>query len=130
MHSKRLVEIVEETTAILEPTNEVDQSKTLVVDCHFRKVGIDKVKAESRQREVAALMHQYPNQDRLKLGPSYIELAGTLFDEDQEIAIRLMALGKYLELWDIITPDTVGAQGDDADRLAHAGLITIDAYTG
>jgi hypothetical protein len=61
----------------------------------------------------------------------YMELGGWI--GDQGYALRFMALGSYLKLWDLMTPENMlGAIMPDLpkellDELAGKGMITIKA---
>lgn len=61
--------------------------------------------------------------DRLAQGPSYIELGGWI--GDQGLAMAFMALGKILGLWDIVTPATLGIEGDQAQQMMGMGFVMI-----
>lgn len=61
--------------------------------------------------------------DRLKQGPSYIELGGWL--GDQTLAFRFMALGQLHGLWEIVTPERMGIPEPAASQLAGSGFIMI-----
>ena len=47
---------------------------------------------------------------------------------DQGAAFELFALGKVLGIWDIITPEKLGATGDMARQMAGAGFIMCTGY--
>lgn len=96
------------------------------IDCHFIIVGVDKAKAEAVRGQVVFLLNHYPEPDRLKGGPSYIEVGGAL--GSQEHAFRLFALGQVLGLWSVITPALLHIEGPEADALAGGGMILIDGY--
>lgn len=70
---------------------------------------------------------EYPQIDRLKQGPSYIEMGGAL--GDQGIALRLIGLGGILKLWTVVTPAMVGITGEDADGMAGAGFVMAGGMT-
>jgi len=97
------------------------------VDMHFVTVAVNKAKAEARRAELIGLLNAYPAPDRLAGGPSYIEVGGEL--GDQGAAFELFALGKVLGFWDVITPETFGAIGDQARQLAGSGFIMCTGYT-
>jgi hypothetical protein len=61
--------------------------------------------------------------DRLKAGPSYIELGAWL--GDQHTALIVMALGEHHGLWKVITPATLKSEGEEADTLAGLGYVMI-----
>jgi len=98
----------------------------LQVDCHFVIVGVDKVAAEGCRKELVALLDDYPQPTQLAGGPSYIEVGGVV--GDQERALRLFALGEALELWTVVTPATLGVEGEMADVLAGQGMVMTSGY--
>lgn len=89
-----------------------------LVDVHFITVGVDKHKAEEVRETVLEFVDGYP---RMEGGPSYIETGAVLGSQD--LALRLIALGKVLGLWDVITPKVFGFEGAQADEMAGRGLV-------
>ena len=67
------------------------------------------------------LSEHYPDRERLRKGPGYIELGGVL--GDQSIALRLIGLGGILGLWEVVTPASLGITGDAAKDLAGKGFV-------
>lgn len=61
--------------------------------------------------------------DRLKVGPSYIELGAWI--GDQGLALSLMGLGKILGLWEVITPADLGVTGEKASEMMGLGFVLI-----
>lgn len=61
--------------------------------------------------------------DRLAQGPSYIELGAWV--GGQREALILMAIGKHHKAWDIITPATLGFEGEEAKNMMGMGLLLI-----
>lgn len=96
------------------------------VDLEFLIIGVDKTKAEERRAELISILDTYPNPERLAGGPSYIEVGGEI--GDQGAAFQLFALGKVLGLWDVITPKSLGVEGDAARKMAGSGFIMITGY--
>ena len=97
-----------------------------LVDLHFIKVGVDKIKAECRRAELVHLLKDYPDPNELASGPSYIAVGARL--GDQGAAFCLFALGKVLGLWGIITPETLGIEGDQARDLVGRGYIMCSGW--
>lgn len=97
-----------------------------MVDVHFVKIGVDKAKAEARRSDLLALLDDYPDPERLAGGPSYIEVGAAI--GDQGAAFQLFALGKALGIWDVITPEMLGATGDQARQMAGSGFIMCTGY--
>lgn len=107
-----------------ESTTHPDLEK---VDMHFVTVAVQKDKATEHRDELVGLLNDYPLEPNgLSRGPSYIHIGGVL--GSQEAAFRLMALGKVLGFWDVITPATFHTEGADADRMAGAGFIMVNGY--
>lgn len=70
---------------------------------------------------------EYPDLERLKAGPSYIELGGVL--GDQGLALQLIGLGGLVGLWSVITPETtLRLSGAEADELAGAGFVMAGGF--
>lgn len=88
------------------------------VDMVFLTIGVDKAEAEKHKQELLTILADYP---RLKEGPSYIEVGAEI--GDQGAAFQLFALGKVLGLWDVITPQLMGFEGDEAREMAGRGFI-------
>lgn len=97
------------------------------VDCHFVTVAVDPELAERARPELEAWLKSYPEPDRLKGGPSYIEIAA-LGGIEQETAFRIFALGQVLGLWQVLTPERLGITGVEADRLAGSGMVMISGW--
>ena len=90
------------------------------VDVHFFWVtGVN----EPTKDGLAAVLHEYPEPDRLRSGPSYIELGAVL--GSQELALRLIGLGQLVGLWRAVTPEAVGIAGAEAKRLAGNGFVMM-----
>ncbi len=69
----------------------------------------------------ALLLAEYPGTDRLKDGPSYIEIGGVL--GDQGLAIRLIGLGVLVKIWTSISPASLGIEGEAARNLLGRGCL-------
>lgn len=96
------------------------------IDLVLLVVGVDKKKAAEHKDELIAIMKEYPEPDRLKGGPSFIEVGGVI--GSQGAAFQLFALGQVLGIWNIITPRTLKLEGDVVRELAGKGLIMIDGF--
>lgn len=91
------------------------------VNVHFFWVSKDdKCDPDELRRLIIA---GYPDVERLKAGPSYIEIGGALGSQD--IALRLMGLGELCGLWDVITPAKLRMEGPIADQMAGNGFVMI-----
>lgn len=98
-----------------------------LVDMELLTVGVDKEEATKRRAELISILDDYPP-ERLAGGPSYIDVGAEI--GDQGAAFQLFALGKVLGLWEVITPKTLGINGEKASELAGLGFIMISGYKG
>lgn len=102
------------------------------VDCHYFVVAVDKELAQKHRDEVVAILQDWPKtfNDQpltpLEEGPSYILAGAVLGDQGQ--ALQLFALGQVLGLWKVITPETFGVTGEEADDLAGSGFVLTDGF--
>jgi hypothetical protein len=96
------------------------------IDVHFMVVGVIRDKADEKREALIRALESYPEPDRLKGGPSHIEVGANI--GDQGAALSLFALGEYLGFWKVITPEKLGITGAEADQLAGAGFVMIDGY--
>jgi hypothetical protein len=149
MNMQRLFEIITETTIcyrkgpevvereehgvkVMElfgfpPTPEKASPSMPLVDVHFITIGVKREQAMGYRSELQELLATYPQFDRLQGGPSYIEMGDVL--KDQEMALRLFALGEVIGFWRVVTPKILGIDGEMADELAGGGMILITGYT-
>ena len=93
----------------------------------FLDVLVDKTTAKKYKSDIRRILEDYPQPRRLAGGPSYIELAPNIGLE-QEGALRLMALGKTLGLWDIISAKTFGIDDSTSKQMAGQGFLMISGY--
>lgn len=153
MDTKRLYEILDETTTQLRKGEEVEEHKVgdvqvvevyampheskakdgiEKVDCHFIVVGIDKAKAKKIKEELVGILADWPSEawgapvPKLQDGPSYIHAGGVIGGQGK--AFQLFALGQVLGLWKVITPESLGIKGAQADQMAGSGFVMIDGY--
>lgn len=102
-----------------------------VVDCVAR-VAVVVEKAQRHREELIALLSQWPDEAwgwpvaPLCNGPSYIDVGAVL--GSQTLAFVLFAVGKVLGLWDIITSQTLGIEGEKAGALAGLGFVMISGF--
>lgn len=150
MNTQKLYDIVEDTTRVFKKGEDVEQRQVGNVDViklfgyehtskshfgdNFDKVDmifvdvvVDRARAEQNRGALAEQFKSYPSPERLAGGPSYIELAPNLGME-QEGALRLMALGKTLGIWDIMSAKTLGADDAAAKQMAGQGFLMIAGY--
>lgn len=98
-----------------------------IVDVELLAIAVNRVGAQKARDELIEILNDYPRPDRLAKGPSYIEVGAEI--GDQGAAFQLFALGKYLGLWDIITPGTLKITGEKAREMAGLGFVMITGYT-
>jgi hypothetical protein len=150
MNAQRLYEILQKTTRVYRKGEQVEQREVgnihvteifgcprtseatkdngyEKVDMIFVDVLVDRKNAELCKNELEKILEEYPQPDRLAGGPSYIELAPNLGLE-QEGALRAMALGKTLGLWQIMSAKTFGMDEQTAREMAGVGLLMISGY--
>jgi hypothetical protein len=96
------------------------------VDMEFLFIGVDKRKAAQHKDELLAILATYPHQERLAAGLSYIEIGAEI--GDQGMAFQLFAVGKVLGFWGIISPVTLGFEGEKARILAGSGFIMTSGF--
>ena len=101
--------------------NEIVDEGIKKVDLLLMSVGV--VNAQKYRDELVEVMSEYPDQERLANGPSYIEVAGVIGDQGH--ALRLFALGKALGLWDVFTPLNLHIAEDAAIEMAGLGYVMI-----
>lgn len=150
MNFDRLYEILRSTTVQLRKGEEVERRQSgpievvevyampheteapnlEKVDVEFMIVGVDRDKAEAHKAELVSILDQWPKDAAAPLadGPSYIALGADI--GDQGAAFQLMALGKVLKLWTLITPRSFGFDGEEARRLAGGGMVLMSGYQG
>lgn len=153
MDTKRLYEILDETTTQLRKGEEIEERKEdgvhvvevyampheseakdgiEKVDCHFIVVGVDKAKAKKIKEELVGILADWPLEawgapvPKLQDGPSYIHAGGAIGDQGK--AFQLFALGQVLGFWKVITPESLGITGDQANQLAGSGFVMIEGY--
>lgn len=96
------------------------------LDLPFLVVGVDVEKAKSHRNELLDILSQYPSPDRLSGGLSYIEVGAEI--GDQGAAFQLFAMGKALGLWDVITPERMGFEGEEARKMAVQGFVMMTGH--
>lgn len=126
MNTDKLRSIIGSTTVLIQEGSGFSTLTTDTVDCHFVKVGVNKYLAESRKEELISLLKTYPDQERLKGGPGYIEVGGVVGDQGD--AFRLFALGEVLGFWEVVTPGRLGIKGEDAKMMAGRGGVMITGF--
>jgi hypothetical protein len=149
MNTQRLYEILQKTTRVYRKgeqieqkivgnvhvteiygyphTSEAKENGYEKVDMIFVDVLVDRQKAAKIKNELEEILADYPQPERLAGGPSYIELAPNIGLE-QEGALRTMALGKALGLWEVMSAKTLGMDEQTAREMAGAGFLMISGY--
>jgi len=115
---------------LITSNTEITQGPECDIDVVFFKVNCVEINREMFEKSVLAWHGTYGT-PTLNLFDgkvyNYIEIGTWL--GDQQVALRMMALGAYLEVWRLITPDSVfSAYLLDPNvliSLAKVGLITI-----
>jgi hypothetical protein len=97
------------------------------VDLVFVDVLVNKEKAKGYAEDLKDILSEYPQPERLAGGPCYMELAPACGLE-QEGALRLMALGKTLGLWEIMSGKIAGMDDEQTLELARSGFLMISGY--
>ncbi len=151
MNVTRLLEILDETSMLFRKGDEVVEktfgdvkvleinnmpheseiSDMIKVDCHFVTVGVAKeVANDKRKFEFLDIIRQWPIEQcaSLQEGPSYISVGGVL--GDQARALQFFGVGEAFGIWNVITPETMGIKGDEADELAGSGFVMITGFKG
>jgi hypothetical protein len=99
------------------------------IDMIFVDIVVDKARARHYESDLKRILEGYPQPERLAEGLSYVEIAPNLGME-QEGAFRLMALGKTLGLWDILSAKTFGMDDKRALEFASRGFLMTSGYNG
>jgi hypothetical protein len=94
------------------------------VNVHF--FWVSAVDGPTKEGLLALLQREYPDMDRLKRGPSYIEIGGAI--GDQALALRLIGLGGLVKLWPVITPELLGIAEPEASELAGGGFVMAGGF--
>lgn len=128
MDLNRLHEILDMTTIFYRSSQVEFAPGVEVVDLELVSVAVSTGAANILKAELIKILDTYPQLDRLKLGPSYIEVGAVI--GDQGAAFRLFALGKVLGLWDIITPSQLSKINSDekTQKLGGLSLVMISGY--
>jgi hypothetical protein len=119
-----------ETTELFgyKPTNNAPSGDNYdKVDMVFVDVVVDRTSAEKYRQDLTRILDNHPQTGMFADGPSYMTLAPELGME-QEDALRLMALGKTLGLWKIISGKAMGMNDKQALELAGNGFLMISGY--
>ena len=105
-----------------------EDSAAILIDLHFFKVLVGEQFDKQRFR---GLFDKFVDAgqgefgpvtlDRIKAGPSYVKWGGWI--GDQGIAMQVMAAGHAADLWDVVTPATLGFTGAEGDALAGRGFV-------
>lgn len=150
INSRKLYDIIQDSTRVFRMGAEVERGQVGNVDIaelfgydhtdqapsgdNFEKVDmifvdvvVDRAKATQYREALVEQLRNYPQPDRLAGGPSYIELAPGLGME-QEGALRFMALGKTLGMWDITSAKNLGMDEAEARQMAGQGFLMISGY--
>lgn len=150
MNTQKLYDIIQDSTRVFRKGEAVEQRQVGNVDVvelfgydhtseapsgdNFNKVDmifvdvvVDRTRAERYRTDLTRILRDYPQPKRLAGGPSYTELAPNL-EMQQEDALRLMALGKTLGMWDVMSAKTLGMDDATARQMAGQGFLMISGY--
>lgn len=150
INSKKLYDIVQDSTRVFRKGAEVERRQIGEIDVvemfgydhtskapsgdNFDKVDmifvdvvVDKSRAEQYRTDLIKILRDYPEPERLADDPSYIELAPNL-EMEQEGTLRLMALGKTLGIWNVISAKRLGMDDATARQMAGQGFLMISGY--
>ncbi len=103
----------------------IEHGITKTYDMLIFQVGIMPIADEVKADFIEAL-RAYPDMGRLAGGPSYIELGAVLSEYDdqaQQVAIQMIALGDYYDVWKAVTPVTLGMAREGAAKMVRSGFI-------
>ncbi len=89
------------------------------VNVHFFWVSAEG--GPTKDKLLQLLKEHYPDFERLRDGPSYIEIGGEI--GSQGLALQLIGLGALVGLWDAVTPERLGFAGDQAKQMAGSGFV-------
>ena len=94
------------------------------IDLCFIYVGVDREKAAAKKKRMVELL--LPAKDAWKDGPSYIHVGASI--GDQGAALMLFGLGRSLNIWKILSPQTLmGLDRDDPNSRMMAGQGMVNA---
>lgn len=97
------------------------------VDMIFIDVVVDEQQAKKYENNLLKIIETYPDRQRFAQGLSYMELSPN-FGLNQEEGLRLMALGKVLGLWDIMSGKSLGLDDNKAKEMAGSGFLYALPY--
>ncbi len=124
---KKLLERDEKRILALDKEKERYEEVNMIL----ADIVVDKEKAQKNKYRLALILGEYPQPEKLAKGLNYIELSSGI-GLKQEEGLRLMALGKVLGLWNIITPTNNPVRFDinynELQKLARDGFLEISGY--
>lgn len=124
-----LPEYLMKHTTIVMPDNQTEND---AIDTHFLKVYmVNSPNVSDFKDLISNYTGEFTTIDPFDGNEhSYIQLGAYLGSQD--LALRFMALGQYLDLWEILTPERMFGSSliqTTIDILAEQGLVTIKAPT-
>jgi hypothetical protein len=90
-----------------------------MVDLFFVTIGV-KPEARGRAEEFMFYLREW-HSPTLPEGPSYIHTGAEI--GDQELALRLFAIGQVLGFWNLMLPRSLGIEGDEERELVGGGFL-------
>ena len=112
-----LIKILDETTTDFEGGMEKEWEKIEIP----MKIAVHRKKAKKHKKKVTSLLEGLPKPERRGLVFSYIEVGAIL--GSQSFAFMLFALGEFLGLWRVQTPQRLGLPKERAEEICGMGGI-------
>ena len=129
MRKKDPQKVVAELSDLIEVlTSRVDKKLSeTVIDCHFFKTEVLVEEKDQSEEDLKGLLGEvFKEHPALKIKTSHLDMEKIIGDRD--LALRLFALGHYLELWEMTTPEDLGFLSSERDQIAAAGYLSVDDY--
>ncbi len=121
--ANKLGDVVHKVSGLVELGTDPSKllPETMLLDCHFIQVGVNKVLLEEQRDTLLKLFESWPREREV----SYLE-AGVWFGS-QSVAFQVFAVGEALGLWTVGTPKRILGESvspEILDMMAGRGLIT------
>lgn len=98
------------------------------IDLVFANVIIDKTKAEQYKDNFIQILEDYSHQDKLSNEMNYVELSHA-FNIDEAKALRMLAMGKFFGVWDVLNTKSMEVDKSKITELAKSGVLRTSGYT-
>ena len=116
---QRLIEILKKTTSDFEDGMENEWEKIEIP----MKIAVHREKAKKYKEELVSVLKKLPKPQRRGPVFSYMDVGAVI--GSQGFAFRLFALGEFLGLWRVETPQRLGFSGEKANRMCGLGGIGV-----